>query len=222
MSLLSTFMDLDRLYERLDRETLISNIKNSGRSYNFDKYSDEHLYRIWERIQKEVEEKAAMQEYRDTLNAEQHEACSECGAYLNDSGTCPVCDDGEEALYETLKHSLMEDSPSKLFVELPTFSKNWKKNGLTDEDLYELQNLIIEKPESAEPLGAGVSKIRFIPSRLNRGKNALYRVFYIEIIKVDKIYLATVLNKSDDANISDTELKILKALADKLKTGDSK
>jgi hypothetical protein len=106
MSLLLTFMDLDKLYESkqwLSREMLISNIKNSGKwHYKFYKYSDEQLYRMWERIQSEDEEKAAMQEYHDQIAAEWYDTCTECGVRLNDGGTCPICDDGEEDLYEWL------------------------------------------------------------------------------------------------------------------------
>lgn len=102
MSLLLTLMDLDKLYESnepkvwLDRRTLINNIKNSGRDYNFDRYSDEGLFRIWERIQKEDEEAAAIKEYQAFLNADRHKTCPECGMRLNDGGTCAICDHGEE------------------------------------------------------------------------------------------------------------------------------
>jgi rubrerythrin len=99
MSLLLTFMDLDKLYESkqwLDRQTLVSKIKNSGRwNYRFNKYSDEQLYRMWERIQKEMDKELDMLEYSNGCCA-QHDTCEECGTLLNDGGTCPICDDGEE------------------------------------------------------------------------------------------------------------------------------
>ena len=101
MSLLLTLMELDKLYESnqwLDRKTLINNIKDSGNwSYRFEKYSDKQLYRMWERIQKENEKIAAMQEYNNLRSASiQKPTCEECGANLTDSGGCPMCDDGEE------------------------------------------------------------------------------------------------------------------------------
>jgi rubrerythrin len=102
MSLLLTFMDLDKLYESskqpvwLNRHELIDNIKNSGRNYNFDKYSDAHLYRIWERIQKEDAQKTAEAEYYKLLDIKQQKTCSVCDTRLTDGGKCPVCDIGEE------------------------------------------------------------------------------------------------------------------------------
>ena len=103
MSLLLTFMELDKLYEaveRMDRNSLIVKLKDLGKDYNFDKYSDEQLYRIWERAEKEYAEVTAMDEYRELVKVSQSPTCEECGTLLNDGGTCPVCDDGEEHLHE--------------------------------------------------------------------------------------------------------------------------
>ena len=142
--------------------------------------------------------------------------CENCGTRLTDGGYCPKCDDGEED-YEDLEEAIQPDK-YKTFVELEAFRRDWKANKLTDDDLSELQNLIMTNPKAADSLGAGVYKIRFIPSRINRGKSSLYRVFYIELIKSDKIYLAAVLNKSKEANISNQELEILKQIANKNKS----
>lgn len=110
MSLLLTFMELDKLYESkqwLDRETIINSIKNTGRwNYKFNKYSDKQLYRILERIQKEAEESAAMREYQNLSTTNSTRTCQECGALLSDGGSCPVCDDGEEAYFQD--NSLLE------------------------------------------------------------------------------------------------------------------
>lgn len=102
MSMLLTLMELDELYESapsaewLSRKALIRNIKNSGRNYNFEKYSDEQLYSIWERIQKEDAERIAAWEYRNLSDDDRPATCTECGIRLNSNGLCPCCDDGEE------------------------------------------------------------------------------------------------------------------------------
>ena len=100
MSLLFTFMELDNIYESanqeiwLNRDMLIDNIKAAGKQYNFDKYSDSQLYRIWERIK---DNSLKYAKYDGTLDSSsRHDTCPECGIPLNDGGTCPVCDDGEE------------------------------------------------------------------------------------------------------------------------------
>lgn len=213
MNIFRAFMELDEAYN--DRQYFIDELKKAGKNYNFSKYTDAQLYRMCQRLSKVAKTAKDPQHELDLdFNEKEIEYC-DCGARLSDAGFCPVCHDGEEDLIETI-------STSKMFVELEAFRRDWKKNGLTDEDLRELQNLIMQNPDSAIPLGAGLNKIRFIPSRFNRGKNSLFRVFYIEIIKVDKIYLAAVLNKNDDANISDEELSILKTIAKKLEIGVTK
>jgi hypothetical protein len=98
MSLLLAFMELDKLYESrqwLDREALIKNIKNCGKwNYRFAKYSDQQLYRMWERIKDEQEIKL---EYSTVAGS--YDTCPECGIRLSDGGYCPVCKDGEEDYY---------------------------------------------------------------------------------------------------------------------------
>ena len=103
MSLLLTFMELDKLNEStMSRQDLISNIKASGRNYNFSNKSTDQLFRIWELIQKKDNEKAGMKDYYDELRKNKSRKCSNCSATLSDGGTCPVCYNGEEHLYEWL------------------------------------------------------------------------------------------------------------------------
>lgn len=104
MSLLLTFMELDKLYEStLSRQDLITKIKASGRNYNLATKSTAQLFRIWERIQKED---AAKQEYTDIINKELARQCKSCGGRLTDGGKCPSCSEDEldyvfdEALFE--------------------------------------------------------------------------------------------------------------------------
>lgn len=102
MSLLLTFMDLDKIYEStnntawLDRDALISNIKAAGKRYNFNAYSDSQLYRMWQRIQEDEQYKDIELEYAELTTATKRETCDNCGTELTDGGYCPVCDDGEE------------------------------------------------------------------------------------------------------------------------------
>jgi hypothetical protein len=96
MSLLLTFMELDKLYEStMSRQDLITHIKASGRNYNFETKSTAQLFRIWERIQNE-DRNADSYEHSSVSR----ETCTACGTLLNDGGTCPICDDGEEHLLE--------------------------------------------------------------------------------------------------------------------------
>ena len=98
MSLLFTFMELDKLYEAtLSRQDLINHIKASGRQYNFENKTTAQLFRIWERIQSECQ---LLADTAVTTDRKQTDVCNNCGIRLNDSGTCPICDDGEEDMFE--------------------------------------------------------------------------------------------------------------------------
>ncbi len=93
MSLLLTFMELDKLYEStMSRQACIDQLKSFGKNYNFDGKSDAVVFRIWE---KEAKKQDIL-----TARAEAEEAepltCAECGRQLTDGGICPICDDGEE------------------------------------------------------------------------------------------------------------------------------
>lgn len=105
------------------------------------------------------------------------------------------------------------------FVELPTFRKDWRAEGLTEDDLRDLQNQILNNPEIAVDLGDKVFKIRFAPKSMNKGKSGAYRIFYIDIIMQETIYLVGILDKADAANLSKEEVDALRKLSSALKIG---
>lgn len=100
MSLIETFMELDKLYEAtISRQELISNLKALGKNYNFDIKTDAQLYRIWEKAMAEKKEQDAYKEYHQLQDCEvARHRCPECGLLLADDSKngCPVCDNGEE------------------------------------------------------------------------------------------------------------------------------
>ncbi len=98
MNLFRAFMELDEAYN--SRQSLIDQIKKSGKSYNFDKYTDAQLYRIAQRLQ---QPKVAVKEPAHELDLDfdiEKPECCDCGVRLTDFGQCPVCDLGEEDLVE--------------------------------------------------------------------------------------------------------------------------
>lgn len=120
----------------------------------------------------------------------------------------------DESLVENSKKIIynIKEDVSKEFIDLPSFTKRWKELGLNDEDYRELQNLII-KGIHADPLGTDCHKIRFSPSRLNKGKNTSSRIIYIDFIEKGNVYFITVFSKSDEANITRTELADIRELS---------
>lgn len=122
----------------------------------------------------------------------------------------------EKVLNNYTKHEYnINESASREFIELPEFRKLWAKLNLTDEDLRELQSLIIDG-HSAIPLGSNVYKIRYSSKKLNKGKDTSNRVIYIDFIIDSKVYLITVFSKSDEANITNTELDSIRNLSKEL------
>jgi len=102
MNMFRTFMELDEAYN--DRQFHIDELKKAGKNYNFNKYTDAQLYRMWQRLQKPT---CAVKEPEHELDLDfdtkEPEYC-ECGVRLTDFGQCPVCDLGEEDLKEDLQY----------------------------------------------------------------------------------------------------------------------
>lgn len=109
MNMFRAFIELDEAYN--DRQALIDEIKKSGKNYNFAKYTDNQLYRMAQRLR---QSKLATKEPAHDLDLDfelkkDFEYC-ECGEILTDFGQCPVCDFGEEDLYE----DTFDEKPSTL------------------------------------------------------------------------------------------------------------
>lgn len=50
---------------------------------------------------------------------------------------------------------------NRTFIEVPTFTKKWKELGLTDENLRDLENILLENPKSGNAIQGtgGIRKI---------------------------------------------------------------
>lgn len=84
--------------ESISRVELIKQLKALGKNYYFDTYTDEQLYRIWEKAVAKNEEQEAIKDlYTSKVDKP---TCVDCGRRLSDDGSCPTCDHGEEELEE--------------------------------------------------------------------------------------------------------------------------
>ena len=103
------------------------------------------------------------------------------------------------------------------FIILPNFEQSWKKLGLNDDELRDLENEIMENPEKA-PLIPGTGGIRKIRIKLpGRGKSGGARVIYIDFIHQQHVYFLAAYAKNKQENLTDEEKKILKSLVELLK-----
>lgn len=90
----------------VSRDQLIADLRKLGKNYYFDKYTDAQLYMM---LQKAQAKAATPNKSLSRKDDELITACEKCGARLNDSGTCPSCDDGEEDLNERFDFNALYD-----------------------------------------------------------------------------------------------------------------
>lgn len=100
MNMFRAFMELDEAYN--SRQAMIDDIKETGKQYNFDKFTDAQLFRIWQRLQKPVNVSKEPKHELDLDFDDKFTNYCDCGTRLSDAGFCPVCYDGEEDLTEDI------------------------------------------------------------------------------------------------------------------------
>ena len=105
----------------------------------------------------------------------------------------------------------------RTFIEVPSFTRKWKELGLTDEDLRNLENVLLENPKAGDAIQGtgGIRKIR-IPM-VNSGKRGGGRVIYVDIELRETIYFINVYSKNEKDNLTEDEKKAFKAAVNILK-----
>jgi hypothetical protein len=85
------------------------------------------------------------------------------------------------------------------FVELHGFADDWRKLGLSDDDLQALQVMIMTKPDGAPVIpGTGrLRKVRFAPSHWNSGKRGAARVCYVYFEEFGLVLLVIAYSKNE-------------------------
>ena len=85
---------------------------------------------------------------------------------------------------------------TRIFVELPSFRKEWKAMGLTDDDLRRLQEELLADPKVGKVMRetGGVRKMRFAFE--TQGKSGSVRVIYVDFEIYKKLYLLTAYPKN--------------------------
>ncbi len=98
--------------------------------------------------------------------------------------------------------TIMDASPSRTFIELPTFTSQWTALGFTDEQLSDLQQAILVNPQGypVVPGSAGFRKVRVAVA--GKGKRGGARVLYADIRGVGVVILGVVFMKNRQSNLS--------------------
>lgn len=105
----------------------------------------------------------------------------------------------------------------RTFIEVPLFTKKWKELGLTDDNLRNLENVLLENPKAGNVIQGtgGLRKIR-IPIE-GKGKRSGGRVIYVDIELKERIYFINVYAKNEKDDLTEEERKSFKAVIDILK-----
>lgn len=107
----------------------------------------------------------------------------------------------------------------RTFIEVPMFTKKWKELGLSDENLRDLQNVLLENPKAGDVIQGtgGLRKIRI--SLENTGKRGGGRALYVDLEMKETIYFINVYTKNEKEDLTEDEKKAFKAVIKILKEG---
>ena len=109
------------------------------------------------------------------------------------------------------------------FIRTKQFDNNWKDMGLTEEHLLILERNLCINPLAGKVIQGtgGLRKIRW--SYNDKGKKGGMRVFYVDFVVFEKIYLISVFPKNVKTDLSAEEAKqlekMIKILEKELKGG---
>lgn len=117
------------LEEGMYRQAMIDEInKLGGTNYKFGDKSDRVIFAILQKARAKAAKEA--NEPDEEFETVEHPTCDNCGMRLNDGGTCPRCDDGEEDLNESIDNTLQKDAEKilkhacdkpEMLLQYPTF-----------------------------------------------------------------------------------------------------
>lgn len=93
------------------------------------------------------------------------------------------------------------------FVYFERFDKKWIKMGLTDSDLDDLEDMVLNNPDIGDIIQGtgGLRKMRFtLP---NRGKRGGARILYIDFISYEITAFFDIYPKDEQETITDKQKK---------------
>ncbi|MCL2197485.1 MAG: type II toxin-antitoxin system RelE/ParE family toxin [Defluviitaleaceae bacterium] len=105
------------------------------------------------------------------------------------------------------------------FIRTSYFNKRWDEMKLTDDDLRELENHIMQNPNIGNIIQGtgGAIKIRWALRGNNQGKSGGLRVIYVDLIIKAHIHLLLCYPKSEQEDLTHDQKKQLKQLISTLK-----
>jgi hypothetical protein len=101
------------------------------------------------------------------------------------------------------------------FLEAPAFTRR-VPSYLTDDQYWELQNWLAGNPDSGDlmPGSGGFRKLRWADPRRGKGRRGGLRIIYYYFPTDHQIWLMTLYNKAEAADLTPGETKALKNAID--------
>jgi len=108
---------------------------------------------------------------------------------------------------------------TRTFIETPIFTAKWQDLELTDKNLKDLQEILLENPKLGDTIShtGGLRKIRIPMENKGKGKRSGARVIYVDVDIKETVYLVNVYSKDEKADLTPDEKKALKAVVKILK-----
>ena len=105
------------------------------------------------------------------------------------------------------------------FVETDLFRRTWKAMGLSDSDLFILQEIILSNPQVGDviPETGGARKMRI--QLEGRGKRGGGRVIYVDIYEAETIYLLMAYPKNVQEDMTSNQKKAIRQIIEQIKRG---
>jgi hypothetical protein len=105
------------------------------------------------------------------------------------------------------------------FGQVAGFVADWRRLGLTDDDLRSLETLIMERPEGGAVIQGtgGLRKIRFAPPSWHTGKSGATRVCYVVFVEVGHCSLIAIFAKNEQSNLNAAQKALARRLITDLK-----
>jgi len=105
----------------------------------------------------------------------------------------------------------------RLFVELKPFRSYVDKLAEGPNLLRELQGILLHQPDIGDLVQGtgGIRKMRLAGK--GKGKSGGYRIWYLYLAQVERIYLMAIYSKNEEEDLSATQRHGLHALVDVLK-----
>ena len=103
------------------------------------------------------------------------------------------------------------------FILSRSFDRNWKRMGLTDDDLRNFQNMLLVDPKAGTviPHLNGIRKVRF--GLRTHGKSGGIRVVYVNIVIKRRIHLLTAYPKNVQENLTPEQENMLLTLLNEIR-----